>query len=321
MTMPDWPLKMKAILRINPTVFACLALFLLAVPAYAGWKDSSQEELLRLVHNGIERSYLLYVPSAPDETKTYPLIIALHGGGGSARSMDSSTGLQAEAHRVKAILVYPNGIGRFKDRLLTWNAGNCCGYALEKQADDVGFISALIDALSKQYPIDPGRIYATGMSNGGKMSYRLACNLSDKIVAIAPVAGSMEVPDCTPKYPVSVMVFHGTADTHILYEGGAPKKSIDKRHPRLDNSVRGAINYWTKHNRCIKAPERTEKWGIVRDMYTDCAGGSGVVLYSILGGGHAWPGGKKWRSSADAPTEALSASRKMVDFFLAHPRK
>lgn len=318
--MPPCPLKMKATLRINRAGAICFALLLLAFPAHAAWRYKGQE-LKTLEYDGVERSYLLFVPSVPDETKTYPLIVALHGGGGNAKAVDATTELQEQARRVNAILVYPNGSGLFKSRLLTWNAGNCCAYALEKQVDDVGFINALIDELSSKYPIDPKRIYATGMSNGAKMSYRLACHLSDKIAAIAPVAGSMEVPDCAPKHPISVMVFHGTADKHVLYEGGVPEKSMDKRNPRVDNSVRHAISYWTKHNRCTQAAERTERWGIVRDAFDNCADGSSVVLYSILGGGHAWPGGKKARQSADTPAQALSASRKMVDFFLSHPRK
>lgn len=317
---------MKQIFFFPLTNMPCLCailgavLLFLASSAHAAWREKSQP-LKTLEYDGVERSYLLYVPSKTDESKTYPLIIAMHGGGGHAEINETMTGLQAEARRVKAILVHPNGSGRFMGRWLTWNAGNCCGYALERQIDDVGFINALIDDLSSKYPIDPKRIYATGMSNGAKMSYQLACHLSDKIAAIAPVAGSMEVPDCAPKYPVSVMAFHGTADKHVLYEGGAPEKFRDKRNPRVDNSVRSAISYWATHNRCTQAAERTQKWGIVRDAYSECAGGSSVVLYSILGGGHAWPGGKKARQSADTPAESLSASRKMVDFFLAHPRK
>lgn len=308
--------KMMWTLRINPRLLPILLLVALLGVAFPAQAD----DLLYLEHGGRERSYTLFVPPEYKVGTPLPLVIALHGGGGNARINEQMTALAEQAARYNFILVQPNGTGRLKTKLLTWNAGNCCGYAHEKQVDDVGFIRTIIDTLVQHYSIDPKRVYATGLSNGAKMSYRLACQLSDKISAIAPVAGSMEEPDCRPLRPVSVMAFHGTADEHILYEGGAPKNNAD-RHPRVDNSVADSVGYWVRHNQCAPVPERSQKGAIVRDSYNRCAEGSDVVLYTILGGGHTWPGGTKLRRRADTPTQQISASNEMVKFFLSHPGK
>src|SRR4030042_572429 len=132
-----------------------------------------------------------------------PLVIVLHGGGGNAQSTAGMTGMNVKADSSGVIAVYPNGNGRLSDeKLLTWNAGNCCGYALDNNIDDVAFIRSLIDDLQSKLAIDQSRVYATGISNGGMMSYLLACQLSDKIAAIAPVAGTMGMNSCLPAQPV-----------------------------------------------------------------------------------------------------------------------
>lgn len=336
--MRGFPLKMKATSRINPLFLlrkagwlfvAFLFLTFTATPLFArdtSWREhkaSPQEagdKLHYLRYNETKRSYRLFIPSGYTPGRSVPLVIALHGGGGNAGASERMTGLSAYAESKNFILVHPNGSGRFSKFLLTWNTGNCCGYAHEHQVDDVGFIRYLIDTLSAEYSIDPKRIYATGMSNGGKMSYRLACFLADKIAAIAPVVGSMEEPDCRPVAPVSVMAFNGMADEHILYEGGAPKKAAD-RHPRVDNSAKNSVGYWVKRNHCNPVPRHSQSGSVIRDAYYGCEGGSEVMLYSIVGGGHAWPGGKQIRHVADAPTMEISASKEIVDFFLAHPRR
>jgi polyhydroxybutyrate depolymerase len=223
------------------------------------------------------------------------------------------------------IVVYPDGSGRLEDKLLTWNSGNCCGYALDHKIDDVGFIRALIETLQRDYPINAQRIYATGMSNGGMMSYRIGCELSDKIAAIAPVAGALNV-ECRPTQPVSVIAFHGTDDQHVLYDGGKPKIQADP-HPREDKSVAYAMNFWAQHNRCAMTPARDERGtpalsganGIIHDTYANCANGIAVELYTIKGSGHAWPGGKSYLSG-DTPTREISASELMWEFFKRHSK-
>jgi polyhydroxybutyrate depolymerase len=142
--------------------------------------------------DGRKRYYLLNLPSNYNEPSDIPLVIALHGGGGKATQMESDYLLTEKANKEKFAIVYPEGVQ--SDGILgarTWNAGTCCDYAVEKNIDDVKYISLLIDELLKKYPkLNPKKVYATGMSNGAMMSYRLACELSNKIAAIAPVAGA-----------------------------------------------------------------------------------------------------------------------------------
>lgn len=263
------------------------------------------------------RTYRVHIPPAPGHTPL-PLVIVLHGGGGNDDNAARMTGMSAKADRENFIVVYPDGSGRLGDKLLTWNSGNCCGYAAENNIDDVGFIRALIGKLQTQYPIDAQRIYVTGMSNGAMMAHRLACEASDLIAAIGPVAGALNV-ECQPARPVAVIAFNGMQDKHVLFQGGAPQKSLDSR-PRVDTSVADTISFWVKHNRCQSTPLHTEKGNILRDEYGGCAGDASVVLYTIKDGGHAWPGGQRGSLFGDGPTQEISATDLMWEFFKQHAR-
>jgi len=273
-----------------------------------------------LTHDGRERSYLLHIPPAYRSGKPLPLVIMLHGGGGNAENAARMTGLSSKADKEGFIVVYPNGTGQLKSGLLTWNAGHCCGYAFEKKVDDVGFIKTLIERLQRQFDIDSKRIYATGMSNGAMMAYQLGCKLSDMIAAIALIAGSFGVENCQPEFPLSVIIFHGTADEHVLYEGSKSKKSLDKRE-RVDRPVSYAVSFWVKHNDCSTIPQRQGKGNIIQETYTGFRDGVEVVLYTIKGGGHAWPGRKKGRFEGDESTQEISATYLMRDFFIWHPKR
>lgn len=264
-----------------------------------------------------ERTYRVHLPPALGSTPL-PLVIVLHGGGGNGDNAARMTGMSAKADQENFIVVYPDGSGRLGDKLLTWNAGNCCGYAAENNIDDVGFIRALIGQLQREYPLDPQRIYVTGMSNGAMMTQRLACEASDLIVAIGPVAGTLNVA-CQPTQPVAVIAFNGMQDEHVLFQGGPPKKSLDP-HPRVDKSVADTISFWVNNNRCGSTPFHTEKGNILRDEYSGCAGDASVVLYTIKDGGHAWPGGQRGSIFGDAPTQEISATDLMGAFFKQHSR-
>jgi polyhydroxybutyrate depolymerase len=185
--------------------------------------------------------------------------------------------------------------------------------------DDVGFIRALIDELVKARGIDPKRVYATGMSNGGMMTYRLGCELSDKIAAIAPVAGALNVENCAPTNPVSVIIFHGTADEHVLYNGGEPIRKVDV-HRRVDKPVSYALSFWVTRDGCTATPQRSEKGNICVQIYSGGTDGAEVALYTVNGGGHAWPGGEAYLLGAE-PTREISATDLMWDFFVRHPKK
>ncbi|CAG0944201.1 hypothetical protein ANRL1_01638 [Anaerolineae bacterium] len=269
--------------------------------------------------DGRDRTYIVYTPDSYEASMPSPLVLVLHGGGGHAENAQKMSEMNAIADREGFIVIYPNGTGRLAYRLLTWNAAdNCCGYAHDENVDDVKFIRELIEQVQQDYAIDPNRIYVTGMSNGGMMSYRLACELSDVIAAIAPVAGAFNLADCEPTHPVSVIIFHGTADEHVLYEGGESLKSVDGE--RIDQPVSVAVDFWTAHNGCTTEPTSTEVGSIVTDVYTHCSTGVEVTLVTIEGGGHTWPGGKRGSRRGDEPSQEINASEVMWEFFAAHPR-
>lgn len=152
------------------------------------------------------------------------------------------------------------------------------------------------------------------------MSHRLACELSDKIAAIGPVAGALDAESCVPSQPVSAIVFHGTADEHVLYEGGRPQRQLDP-HPHSDRSVAESVSFWVKQDGCRPNPKRREQETILRELYSGGRNGAEVELVTIRGGGHAWPGGQKWASGAEEPTKEISATEVMWEFFAAHPKR
>ena len=268
----------------------------------------------KLLSGGRVRNYDLHVPPSYNGRVGMPLVIVLHGGGGGPQSIATTTGMSAKSDEAGFIVVYPAGTGPVGiESLLTWNAGNCCGYALDNNVDDVGFIRDMIDKLERELIIDPSRIYAAGFSNGGMMCYRLALELSDKIVAVAPVSGAMGVANPVAVNPESLIIFHGTADENVLYNGGAPLRQIDT-HPRVDRPVSYAVNFWTEFDGCSLSGNVTSGH-IVKTTYSGGKNGTEVILYTIIGGGHAWPGGKPGSLQGDIPTQEISATDLIWDFF------
>ena len=268
---------------------------------------------------GRSRGYLLHLPPQYKGIEPLALVVVLHGGGGDAWSAEEMTGFSKLADEEGFIVVYPNGTGMFDNKLLTWNVGNCCGYAMDNDIDDADFIMALVGSLEARFTIDPARIFVTGMSNGGMLAYRLACLFSDKIAAIAPVAGAMNDDMCMPVSPVSVIAFHGTADRYVLYKGGEPPIQWDAR-VRKDKSVAEAMDFWIKRDGCGTTPFHTENHSMAIDTWDEGLGGAEVVLTTIKGGGHAWPGGKPWRYRADEPTTDVNATKAIWEFFKKHPK-
>lgn len=266
------------------------------------------------------RTYLLHLPSTYDRSKPLPVIIALHGGGGNADGMRDMSQLNVRADREGFAVVYPNGTGAkfIGRRFLTWNAGDCCGEALESQADDVGFIRSILENLQKSLNLDPARVYATGFSNGGGMAYRLACTLSDRIAAIAVVSADFNFLPCRPSRAVPVLIFHGTADEYVPYHGGVGPKAhnVNPKKP-----VSSTVSFWMKHNKTTVSPQRDEFGSIVMETYGNGVNGAEVVLYTIKGGNHAWPGGTKggWEAGPE-PTREISATEIMWRFFQQHPK-
>jgi polyhydroxybutyrate depolymerase len=276
------------------------------------------ETTRRLTHDGRERSYILYVPASVDRSRPVPLVFVLHGGTGNAESAIRMSGFNAIADQNGFVVAYPNGTGRLSDdKLLTWNGGACCAYAQENNIDDVGFVRAIASDLQAQANIDPRRIYATGLSNGAILSQRLACEAADLFAAIAPVAGTLNFSPCNPAQTISVIEFHGTADQHIPYDGGqGPQSLVDVDFA----SVQDSVGFWTSSDGCSPQPQTDSFDDIRHEVWTGCADSTSVELYTIVGGGHAWPGGAAGRADADQPTQTISASQLIWEFFAAHPK-
>lgn len=255
---------------------------------------------------GLTRAYLVHVPPSYNAVHPVPLVFVLHGAMESITNVEQLSGMSAKADEKNFIAVYPRGTGRAP----TWNASNCCGPAVKNHIDDIGFFRALIEKLSHDYAVDPRRIYFTGISNGGMMSYRVAWEMSDQVAAIAPVEGALNV-ECHPASAVSVIIFHGTADRLVPFNGGSTPFQIGNK--RTDNSVAGAVDFWVKHNGCATQPQHEETAEVHIDKYTGCRAGSAVTLEAIQGGHHMWPGHRF--SGNDVPATDL-----IWAFFAAHPK-
>lgn len=267
-----------------------------------------------LKYRGKSRNYLLYTPNV---VWTTPLVIVLHGGGGNAKNAEEMTGFTEKAKKEQFAVVYPNGTGNMGDKLLTWNAKHCCGDAMRKQADDVGFISALIDHLVQQNKyIDPGRIYVTGISNGGMLTHRLGYELSDKVTAIAPVASGLFGDEPAPAKPVSAIMINGGRDKSIPLNGGVTAgRFANAWDGTALKPVMYQASYWSKANGCDKAPEQVSSGPEWKMHDFTCPDGVDVQHYVIPAGGHAWPGGKKGRRMGDEPSHALNATDVIWEFF------
>ncbi|MBX7120227.1 MAG: hypothetical protein K1X31_14645 [Gemmatimonadaceae bacterium] len=249
-----------------------------------------------------------------------PLVLVLHGGGGNGANAERMSGFTALVRRERLIVAYPDGTGRRTGRLLTWNAAHCCGAAMERRVDDAAFLAAVIDAVAREFPVDPARIYITGMSNGAMMAHRAGRELSARIAAIGPVVGAVFGDEPTAPHPVSAIIFNGLADESVPALGGLGH-GIGRRAwdgmPTRPNQAQGA--YWARVNGCGATP-RVEDQGAVIRWTWPCPPGRAVELYQLREGTHAWPGGEAGRRRGPAPSDVLDATAMMWDFFKAHPK-
>lgn len=264
-----------------------------------------------LVSSGEERKYLLYVPESYDPATPTPLVISLHGFAEWPAHLMNISGWNDLADQYGFIVVYPSGTG-FPKR---WRGGGAT-YGDRDLPIDVAFISDLIDHLSASYNIDPRRVYANGLSNGGGMSFLLSCALSDRIAAIGSVAGAYPLrwEACRPSRPVPAILFHGTADPIVPFQGD-PSRSSSILLPELPSWV----DTLAARNGCDPDPVELPAEGEARGVqYTGCD--ADVVFYTIDGGGHTWPGGVPMPAIVvGSTTRDIDATRLMWEFFQQNP--
>lgn len=325
------------------TLVAALVLFTFSTPAFSrgALREKIMEQWLKkkytqessgaddyrftLEHGGLARKYNVHLPSGYNNKNPLPLVIYLHGGGGTMKAAYED-GLDKDSDKFGFILAVPDGTGIFPNRLHTWNGGkwdggDCCGSAFKNNVDDVGFISAMIDELEKKFNVDDKRIYATGISNGAIMSYRLACELSERIAAVAAVAPPA-VPNPCPFFgSVSIMQINGTADPAVPFNGGKGGGIIGKNF--MAQSAQGIINFWLKGNDCAASQSVTYQKGDAACItYGPCGGGAEVVLCKIEGGGHTWPSGKQYMPESKVGPVSYDLSFDQIwEFFRNHYKK
>lgn len=260
------------------------------------------------------RLYDLYVPASYTGQQAVPLVLAFHGSGGDGKSMEQLTGFNQLAEQEKFIVVYPDAINQH------WDARR---RVQPETTNDIGFISALIEQLAQQYNLDRQRIYATGFSNGGMFTHRVACELSDKIAAGAVVSATL--PEnlsniCQPSQPVSMLLIHGTNDPVVPYS--TPGRAL--------LSMPDTVKYWSSHNGCSPQATKAAVPGAANvslETYQPCKNNATVMLYTIEGGEHSWPSwqagttGKSSHSAQNDPAQGINASSLIWDFFSKHTAK
>lgn len=292
-----------------------LSLFCLCFTGCLKKRESDPRANGSITVDGLTRTYTLHLPPNYEEGNNFSLVIAMHGGGGTGSQFESSSRLSEKADAAKFIVVYPNGVkGNGILKAQTWNAGGCCEYAVEHNINDVKFISELIDELVADYKINPKKVYATGHSNGGMMAYRLACELSGKIAAIAPNASTMVVTQpCNAFRPVPILHMHSILDSNVPNTGGTGTGFSDHHNPPLDS----VFQVWSLKNACATPAQiivnnssyKLTKW-------TDCGNNTSIHYYLTKDGGHAWPGGKPGGlPGADKPSAVINANDLLWDFF------
>jgi polyhydroxybutyrate depolymerase len=257
-----------------------------------------------VVSSGKDRKVRVHVPPGYDATSDVPLVMVFHGYTETAQQIENISQMTPVSDAHGFVVTYAQGISN------SWNAGKCCGTASATQVPDVQFVSDLIDAVSTDLCIDQKRVYAAGFSNGGMLSNRLACELSNRIAAFAPVSGPLAMDGCKPTRFMPMIEFHGTGDFVVPYNGGGIGGAL---------SAPDNFDFWRTNAACTDAPAEVYKNGDTTCVESSqCQGGTAVRLCTVQNGGHQWPGGQS-AGPAGKLTQDIDASEEMAKFFLAHP--
>lgn len=259
---------------------ACGSSVATSTPSLATASPSPSEiQQATLTIDGQVRSYTVFHPSSLDPSPLFPLVIAIHGYTVDAAWMEATTGFDDQATKSGFVVVYPDGVFQ------SWNAGSCCGDAPLQNVDDVAFVRQLIDRMVSTGHIDPKRVFVTGVSNGGMMAHRLACELSDQITAIASVSGALATNACKPTHPISVLEMHSTGDATVPY-AGAFSVPLRLSFP----STLSVMRHWAALDGCTAVPTVTQSAFSTTSTWRGCREGTVIVLDAVNGAVHGWFG-------------------------------
>lgn len=289
------------------SVISIIITFCVASPVRAA--STSEYSVL----NGNEtRKYIVHVPTSYDSSQKTPLVLFFHGGEGDMTSASQNYGWQQKSEQSGFIIAFLNGASPLPNgKLATWNAGNCCSYARNQNSNDVGFAQAAIADLKNKFNIDADRIFATGFSNGGMLSHRLACEMSGTFRAIAAVAGTDNTVSCSPSQPISILHIHALDDDHVLFNGGAGAVFTNPSQVTDFTSVADTITRWVNRNNMNASGTRVLTVpGAYCDLYTSSQNSTEVKLCVTETGGHSWPG-----SAQSIATQAISGNDMIWSFF------
>jgi polyhydroxybutyrate depolymerase len=259
---------------------------------------------INVLSGGVMRSAQLFVPMTYDPTRAYPVVLGFHGYLEDPNAFARESSLDRRGPEHGYITVLPAGLNN------SWNAGACCGTSRANNVNDVQFVRDLIAWLRSHACIDRRRIFATGFSNGGMLSHRLACELSDQIAAVAPTSGVIVTQNCAPSRPISVLHSHGTRDLVVPYNG-----SPVLQFPPVVDTMRG----WASRNLCEMSLQEIFNRGDARCVrYPNCRDGVETIRCDVANGGHTWPGGNNI-AAAGYTSRDLDATAFILDFFDRHP--
>lgn len=304
---------------VRPALAIVLSLILISlVASESGWYSYGSmpgDYTERVDVNGSSREYRLHLPTGYDHSKRLPLVLVFHGSSADAAVIERETSFDAIADSLAFVVVYPEGVHR------GWNIGECCRYSFKNHVTETAFISALLDRIETGYSIDTARVFATGYSDGGTLSFLLACNLPKRINAIAAVSGTLfnPVPACPLSRSVSVLVVHGTGDTQIPFAGRKGVVAyVRGKHATL--SAPQVVQFWVERDKCGVTPTTARSGRVIRVEY-GCPDSTNVLFYTIEGGKHGWPGGERgWIFSAVPPSD-MNATDSIAGFFLRQRSK
>ncbi|MDZ4773855.1 MAG: PHB depolymerase family esterase [Planctomycetota bacterium] len=334
---------MKTLLRTIGIVAAVLVLYAGACAVRREIRNrgntrivsDAQVTTISLTIDGTERRALVHVPSGADATATLPLVLMLHGAGGTAEMALVETAFVARSDAHQFIVAFPEATrpdagkpAAFGSNDPTWNDGSGRFHSGQRNVADVEFIARLLDEIESRYSVDRSRIFVAGFSNGASMAFRIGIELSDRIAAVAPVAGALWIREPKCARPVSLLYITGTADSLNPMEGGVPNPARSFRFERVSDTAKPPviehITKWSNMLGCMSAPVTLTNTpaGVTTTVYEGCRGESRVVFTTIAGHGHTWPGGTNALPSfiVGDDTSPVSATDEIWKFFAAHAR-